>query len=122
LLRQYVPKGTPLSEFGQSDLDAVADSLNDRPRKTLDFATPGEHFRILLAGLASQQVEPTRGVRSETRIRPAIGSNKSSLPKLRLSASIKSLFADHLKLISDMGPRKTILHQSTRCSSYAGTC
>jgi IS30 family transposase len=53
LLRQYFPKGTPLSEFDQADLDAVADSLNARPRKTLDFATPGEHFRTLLAGLAS---------------------------------------------------------------------
>lgn len=52
LLRQYFPKGTPLSAFDQADLDAVADSLNDRPRKTLDFATPGEHFRTLLAGLA----------------------------------------------------------------------
>ena len=52
LLRQYFPKGTPLSEFDQGDLDAVADSLNARPRKTLDFATPGEHFRTLLAGLA----------------------------------------------------------------------
>jgi len=52
LLRQYFPKGTPLSEFDQGDLDAVADSLNARPRKTLDFATPGEHFRTLVAGLA----------------------------------------------------------------------
>ena len=52
LLRQYFPKGTPLSEFDQADLDAVADSLNARPRKTLDFETPGEHFRTLLAGLA----------------------------------------------------------------------
>ena len=41
LLRQYFPKGTPLSEFDQADLDAVADSLNARPRKTLDFATAG---------------------------------------------------------------------------------
>jgi IS30 family transposase len=66
LLRQYFPKGTPLSEFDQADLDAVADSLNDRPRKTLDFATPGEHFRKLLAGLAGQQVRPSAGVRSGT--------------------------------------------------------
>ena len=35
LLRQYFPKGTPLSEFDQGDLDAVADSLNARPRKTV---------------------------------------------------------------------------------------
>jgi IS30 family transposase len=52
LLRQYFPKGTSLSAFDQADLDAVADSLNTRPRKTLDFATPGEHFSRLLAGLA----------------------------------------------------------------------
>jgi IS30 family transposase len=52
LLRQYFPKGTPLSAFDQADLDAVADSLNARPRKTLDFTTPGKHFRTLLAGLA----------------------------------------------------------------------
>lgn len=42
LLRQCFPKGTPLSEFDQGDLDAVADSLNARPRKTLNFATPGD--------------------------------------------------------------------------------
>ncbi len=52
LLRQYFPKGTPTSEFDQGDLDAVADSLNARPRKTLDFAIPGESFRVLVAGLA----------------------------------------------------------------------
>jgi IS30 family transposase len=49
LLRQCFPRGTPLSEFDQADLDAVADALNARPRKTLDFATPGEHFGTLLA-------------------------------------------------------------------------
>jgi IS30 family transposase len=53
LLRQYFPKGTPLSGFDQADLDRVADSLNARPRKTLDFATPEEHFKTLLAGLAA---------------------------------------------------------------------
>jgi IS30 family transposase len=52
LLRQYFPKGTPLSEFDQADLSKIADSLNARPRKTLDFATPGEHFSKLLSGLA----------------------------------------------------------------------
>lgn len=64
LLRQYFPKGTPLSEFGQADLDAVALSLNARPRKTLAFATPEEHFNRLLAGLAGQQMKPSGGVRS----------------------------------------------------------
>ena len=63
LLRQYFPKGTPLSAFDQADLDAVADSLNARPRKTLDFATPGEQFSSLLAGLAGAQGPPPGAVR-----------------------------------------------------------
>ncbi len=54
LLRQYFPKGTSLSSFDQADLDVAAASLNDRPRKTLDFATPREQFSSLLAGLASE--------------------------------------------------------------------
>ena len=53
LLRQYFPKGIPLAEFDQDELDAVAESLNSRPRKTLDFATPSEHFSRLLAQQAS---------------------------------------------------------------------
>lgn len=36
LLRQYFPKRTDLSGFSEAYLDAVAEELNDRPRKTLD--------------------------------------------------------------------------------------
>ena len=49
LLRQYFPKGMSLSALTQADLDKVADSRNDRPRKTLGFATPNERFKALLA-------------------------------------------------------------------------
>ena len=48
LLRQYFPKGTDLSIHGVEELEYVAQELNARPRKTLDWATPAERLRDLL--------------------------------------------------------------------------
>jgi IS30 family transposase len=52
LLRQYMPKGTDLSTHSGADLDAIAHSLNNRPRKTLGFMKPSERLSELLAHTA----------------------------------------------------------------------
>ena len=48
LLRQYFPKGTDLSIHSAEDLDWVAQELNDRPRKRLEFTKPIELIEKLL--------------------------------------------------------------------------
>ena len=45
LIRQYLPKGIDLSIYSQKDLDKIAESLNNRPRKVLGFRTPLEAYQ-----------------------------------------------------------------------------
>ena len=49
LLRQYLPKGTDLARHTETELDALAHTLNSRPRKTLEWATPAEALHQLLS-------------------------------------------------------------------------
>jgi len=44
-----MPKGTDLSVHSAEDLDRYAQSLNNRPRKTLGYLTPSERLAEILA-------------------------------------------------------------------------
>jgi IS30 family transposase len=49
LLRQYLPKSSDLSQCTQRELDAIARSLNTRPRQTLGWMTPSKAFAEAVA-------------------------------------------------------------------------
>jgi len=49
LLRQYMPKTTDMAALTQGDLDAIALSLNTRPRRSLKYQTP---LQTLARGVA----------------------------------------------------------------------
>jgi IS30 family transposase len=59
LLRQYFPKGTDLSRWSAEDLEAIALTLNNRPRKSLDWKTPAEVFEEQLRLLQQPGVATT---------------------------------------------------------------
>lgn len=59
VLRQYFPKGTDLSRWEAQELEAVAYSLNNRPRKVLGWKTPAEVFAEQLESIESTGVATT---------------------------------------------------------------
>jgi IS30 family transposase len=58
LVREYLPKGSDLSPYTQADLNAIAQRLNTRPRKTLGFLTPEEVYSQII----KDNVKQTSGV------------------------------------------------------------
>lgn len=44
LIRQYLPKGVCMSKLTQAECDWIAQELNSRPRKRLNFKTPEEIY------------------------------------------------------------------------------
>ena len=49
LLRQYFPRGIDFDAVDPTRLNEVADSLNRRPRETLDWRSPGEAYAETVA-------------------------------------------------------------------------
>ena len=48
LLRQYLPRRLNFRTLTQTDLDVIAQELNERPRQTLDFKTPSQALAEVL--------------------------------------------------------------------------
>jgi IS30 family transposase len=44
LIRQYLPKGQSMEQLTQKQCDAIAQKLNDRPRKRHDYKTPAQCY------------------------------------------------------------------------------
>lgn len=55
LVRQYLPKGTDLSGFTQEQLNDIADRINGRPRKCLNWEFPKTVFRNIVQHAIQQQ-------------------------------------------------------------------
>ena len=54
LLRQFLPKGTDLSQVSQTHLNDIARLLNGRPRQTLGWLTPEEMMAKEMAEFAKR--------------------------------------------------------------------
>lgn len=51
LLRGYLPKRYDITNLTQEELDDIAEELNDRPRKRLNYKTPNEVYSLLQKGV-----------------------------------------------------------------------
>ena len=89
LLRQYFPKGFDFSTVTDAELDAVADELNIRPRKRLDFANPTEQLTELMLQRPPESADPQSGHCS--RYRCALDTAGRCAPPVHRLAAGRSL-------------------------------
>ncbi|RFA06588.1 IS30 family transposase [Subtercola boreus] len=59
LLRQYFPKGTDIARWSAPEIQAVADTINNRPREILGWRTPAEAFAEQLRSTQQAAVAST---------------------------------------------------------------
>ena len=90
LLRQYMPKGPDLSLHNQADLDAFANKLNARPRKTLGFKTPAATLQASVATPPCMHRCFFSGTRSPSA---ACGSHLPSQPGTNATLDLTSSLA-----------------------------
>ena len=69
LVRQYLPKGTDLSIYSQEQVDAIAEEINNRPRKGLGARSPLAVYRELVVNSPPSFTE-IQGVALHFGIRP----------------------------------------------------
>jgi hypothetical protein len=80
LLRQYLPKGTDLSQITDEQLQSHVRQINHRPRKCLGFQTAFEIFRPRPAGIVLATRSPVRYTGSAgAEDRALVGSNPSAV-------------------------------------------
>ena len=69
IIRQYLPKGTDLSIYSQEQVDAIAEEINNRPRKGLGARSPLAVYRELVVNSPPSFTE-IQGVALHSGIRP----------------------------------------------------
>jgi len=55
VLRRYIPKKAELKDLNQSELDAIIEEINQRPRKCLNYETPEEAFTREIKSITMQE-------------------------------------------------------------------